>query len=72
VKEITRRARDPGHLTQPLTYGKAKPTTAVPDGDSAFADNKRAIRILRDEGWVVKAEPLDTGGPWWQKPAHTA
>jgi cell division protease FtsH len=32
----------------------------------AFADTAGLSRLLESKGVVVNAEPLDTGGPWWQ------
>src|SRR5438132_10613994 len=32
----------------------------------AFANTAELSRLLREKGVVVNAEPLDTGGPWWE------
>src|SRR5256885_6798115 len=70
-----------GNVAQITSKGSAiqgvfrRPTHAPAGGTSAtrfdteipaFADTAGLSRLLQSEGVVVNAEPLDTGGPWWQ------
>jgi cell division protease FtsH len=67
VKEITSKGTAiQGTFTKPLTYGTAKPTTLFQTEIPAFADNNALSHLLQTKSVVVNAEPLDTGGPWWQ------
>src|SRR4030095_11261148 len=55
-----------GTFTQKLQYQGSKPTTLFRTEIPAFANNNALSRLLEEEGVVVNAQPLDTGGPWWQ------
>jgi cell division protease FtsH len=68
VKEITSKGTAiQGTFTRKLKYGTAKPTTHFRTEIPAFADNNALSHLLQRKGVVVNAEPLDTGGPWWQQ-----
>jgi cell division protease FtsH len=67
VKEITSKGTAiQGTFTKPLTYGTAKATTLFQTEIPAFANNDALSQLLQTKKVVVNAEPLDTGGPWWQ------
>jgi cell division protease FtsH len=67
VKEITSKGTAiQGTFTQKIRYGKSKPTTRFRTEIPAFADNDALSRLLQEKRVVVNAQPLDTGGPWWQ------
>ena len=67
VKEITSKGTAiQGTFTKQLTYGTAKPTTLFQTEIPAFANNDSLSQLLQTKKVVVNAEPLDTGGPWWQ------
>jgi cell division protease FtsH len=55
-----------GTFTQKVKYGKSKPTTRFRTEIPAFANNDALSNLLQEKGVVVNAQPLDTGGPWWQ------
>jgi cell division protease FtsH len=55
-----------GTFTQSERYAGSKPTTRFKTEIPAFADNNALSRLLQQKGVVVNAQPLDTGGPWWQ------
>ncbi len=67
VKEITSKGTAiQGTFSQKLQYAGSKPTTRFRTEIPAFADNDALSALLQKKGVVVNAEPLDTGGPWWQ------
>jgi cell division protease FtsH len=67
VKEITSKGTAiQGTFTKELSYAGAKPTTRFQTEVPAFADNNALSRLLQRKRVVVNAQPLDTGGPWWQ------
>ena len=67
VKDITSKGTAiQGTFTQEVKYGKAKPTTRFRTEIPAFANNDALSRLLEEKKVVVNAQPLDTGGPWWQ------
>src|SRR5213080_2412159 len=67
VKQITSKGTAiQGTFTQKERYAKAKPTTRFRTEVPAFADNNALSRLLQSKGVVVNAQPLDTGGSWWQ------
>src|SRR5207244_5604771 len=67
VKEITSKGTAiQGTFTQKEQYAKSKPTTRFQTEIPAFADTKALSRLLQEKKVVVNAQPLDTGGPWWQ------
>jgi cell division protease FtsH len=67
VKQITSKGTAiQGTFTKSLTYGTAKPTTLFQTEIPAFANNDALSHLLQTKKVVVNAEPLDTGGPWWQ------
>src|SRR5207244_1878230 len=67
VKEITSKGTAiQGTFTQKLKYAKNKPTTKFRTEVPAFANNDALSKLLQDNRVVVNAQPLDTGGPWWQ------
>jgi cell division protease FtsH len=54
-----------GRFRQALTFEKKTARnfdTEIP----AFADTNALSQLLVEKNVVVNAEPLDTGGPWWQ------
>ena len=53
-----------GHKTRSPTGGS--PATRFATEIPAFADTAGLSRLLQAKGVVVNAEPLDTGGPWWE------
>ncbi|TML65444.1 MAG: cell division protein FtsH, partial [Actinobacteria bacterium] len=55
-----------GTFTHSERYGKSKPTKLFKTEVPAFADTNALSRLLQSKGVVINAEPLDTGGPWWQ------
>jgi cell division protease FtsH len=67
VKEITSKGTAvQGTFTRPLRYAGSKPTTLFKTEIPAFANNNALSDLLQRKGVVVNAQPLDTGGPWWQ------
>jgi cell division protease FtsH len=67
VKEISSKGTAiQGTFTKALTYGKSKPTTLFKTEIPAFANDNALSNLLESKGVVVDAQPLDTGGPWWQ------
>ncbi len=67
VKEITSKGTAiQGTFTKNLRYAGSKPTARFQTQIPEFADNNALSRLLQDKGVVVNAQPLDTGGPWWQ------
>jgi cell division protease FtsH len=47
-------------------YGKSKRSELFKTEVPTFADTDALSRLLESKGVVINAEPLDTGGPWWQ------
>jgi cell division protease FtsH len=67
VKEITSKGTAiQGTFTQKEQYAGSKPTTKFRTEIPAFANNDALSKLLQEKRVVVNAEPLDTGGPWWQ------
>jgi cell division protease FtsH len=67
VKEIRSKGTAiQGTFSRKLRYAGSKPTTRFRTEIPAFADNNALSALLQRKGVVVNAEPLDTGGPWWQ------
>ena len=67
VKEITSKGTAiQGTFNQKLQYATNKPTTKFRTEIPAFANNDALSKLLQEQRVVVNAEPLDTGGPWWQ------
>jgi cell division protease FtsH len=67
VKEITSKGTSiQGTFTQKEQYAGSKPTTLFQTEIPTFADNDALTRLLEQKAAVVNAQPLDTGGPWWQ------
>jgi cell division protease FtsH len=67
VKEITSKGTAiQGTFTQKEKYAGSKPTTKFRTEIPAFANNDALSKLLQQNRVVVNAEPLDTGGPWWQ------
>jgi cell division protease FtsH len=67
VQEITSKGTAiQGTFKQKEQFGKAKPTTRFRTEIPAFADNDALSGLLQEKRVVVNAQPLDTGGPWWQ------
>jgi cell division protease FtsH len=67
VKEITSKGTAiQGTFTQKEQYAGSKPTTRFRTEIPAFADNNALSQLLQQKRVVVNAQPLDTGGPWWQ------
>src|SRR3989454_538853 len=67
VKEITSKGTAiQGTFTQKERYAGSKATTRFRTEIPAFADNNALSELLQQKRVVVNAQPLDTGGPWWQ------
>src|SRR5438874_2028462 len=67
VREITSKGTAiQGTFTQKERYAGSKPTTRFRTEIPAFANNNGLSRLLQRKGVIVNAQPLDTGGPWWQ------
>ena len=67
VKSITSKGTAiQGTFTQKLSYSGSKPSTRFKTQIPAFADSASLSHLLEQKGVVVNAQPLDTGGPWWQ------
>ena len=67
VKDITSKGTAvQGTFTQPQSYAGSKATTLFQTEIPTFADNTTLSALLQRKGVVVNAQPLDTGGPWWQ------
>ena len=67
VKDITSKGTAvQGTFTQPQSYAGSKATTLFQTEIPTFADNTTLSALLRTKGVVVNAQPLDTGGSWWQ------
>ena len=67
VKDITSKGTAvQGTFTQPQSYAGSKSTTLFQTEIPTFADNTTLSALLQRKGVVVNAQPLDTGGSWWQ------
>jgi cell division protease FtsH len=67
VKDITSKGTAvQGTFTQPQSYAGSKTTTLFQTEIPTFADNTTLSALLQRKGVVVNAQPLDTGGSWWQ------
>ena len=55
-----------GTFTRKQQYAGSKPTTRFRTEIPAFANNDALTELLQRKRVVVNAQPLDTGGPWWQ------
>src|SRR5437870_2785430 len=67
VKQITSKGTAiQGTFTQKELYNGSKPTTQFKTEIPAFANTNALSSLLQEKGVVVNAQPLDTGGPWWQ------
>ncbi len=67
VKDITSKGTAvQGTFTQPQSYAGSKATTLFQTEIPTFADNTTLSALLQRKGVVVNAQPLDTGGSWWQ------
>src|SRR5436309_14629679 len=67
VKQITSKGTAiQGTFTQKERYAGSKPTTRFRTEIPAFANNDALSRLLQQKRVVVNAQPLDSGGPWWQ------
>ena len=67
VKEITSKGTAvQGTFTQPQSYAGSKANTLFQTEIPTFADNTTLSALLQSKGVVVNAQPLDTGGSWWQ------
>src|SRR6476661_7286653 len=67
VKEITSKGTAvQGTFTQPQSYVGSKTNTLFQTEIPTFADNTTLSALLQSKGVVVNAQPLDTGGSWWQ------
>ena len=67
VKDITSKGTAvQGTFTQPQSYAGSKATTLFQTEIPTFADNTTLSALLQSKGVVVNAQPLDTGGSWWQ------
>jgi cell division protease FtsH len=55
-----------GEFKQPRTYQGSKPTKEFRTEVPAFANTDELSKLLQEHDVTVNAQPLDTGGPWWQ------
>ena len=55
-----------GEFKKAETYKDSKPTKLFKTEIPQFADTDALSQLLQSKGVIVNAEPLDTGGPWWQ------
>jgi len=55
-----------GTFTLPLSYAGSKATKRFKTEIPTFADTNSLSQLLQRKGVVVNAEPLQTGGPWWE------
>ena len=49
-----------------MTFEDSEPTTRFRTEIPAFANTDELSRLLQENDVTVNADPLDTGGPWWQ------
>ena len=67
VEEITSKGTDiQGAFRKEVTFEDSEPTTRFRTEIPAFANTDELSRLLQENDVTVNAEPLDTGGPWWQ------
>jgi cell division protease FtsH len=67
VEEITSKGTDiQGAFRKEATFEDSKPTTRFRTEIPAFANTDELSRLLQENDVTVNADPLDTGGPWWQ------
>jgi cell division protease FtsH len=55
-----------GTFTRPERYAGSAATRLFSTEIPEFADSNALAELLQSKGVVVNAEPLDTGGPWWE------
>src|ERR671912_432945 len=67
VEEITSKGTDiQGAFRKEATFEDSEPTTRFRTEIPAFANTDELSRLLQENDVTVNADPLDTGGPWWQ------
>ena len=67
VEEITSKGTDiQGAFRKEATFEDSEPTTRFQTEIPAFANTDELSRLLQENDVTVNADPLDTGGPWWQ------
>jgi cell division protease FtsH len=67
VEEITSKGTDiQGAFRKEVTFEDSEPTTRFRTEIPAFANTDELSRLLQENEVTVNADPLDTGGPWWQ------
>src|ERR671910_99861 len=67
VEEITSKGTDiQGAFRKEVTFEDSEPTTRFQTEIPAFANTDELSRVLQENDVTVNADPLDTGGPWWQ------
>jgi cell division protease FtsH len=67
VDEITSKGTDiQGAFRKEVTFEDSEPTTRFRTEIPAFANTDELSRLLQENDVTVNADPLDTGGPWWQ------
>jgi cell division protease FtsH len=67
VKQITSKGTAiQGTFVQKTRYAGSKPTLLFRTEIPSFADSKGLSQLLQRKRVVVNAQPLDTGGPWWE------
>ena len=67
VEEITSKGTDiQGAFRKEVTFEDSEPTTRFRTEIPAFANTDELSRLLQENNVTVNADPLDTGGPWWQ------
>ena len=68
VDEITSQGTDiQGTFKKEVTYKGSDPTTRFRTEIPAFANTDELSQLLQQSDVTVNAEPLDTGGPLWQR-----
>ena len=55
-----------GTFKKAESYQKSKKTTEFKTEIPAFADTDALSQLLQSKQVVINAQPLDTGGPWWE------
>ncbi len=67
VEEITSKGTDiQGAFRREVTFEDSEPTTGFRTEIPAFANTDELSQLLQENDVTVNADPLDTGGPWWQ------
>ena len=67
VEEITSKGTDiQGMFEREVTFEESEPTTRFRTEIPAFANTDELSQLLQENDVTVNADPLDTGGPWWQ------